>query len=220
MTRAGSSGLADVARQIAGYDPFETAGACSYDKKAAREAIAFFSECLTFTAGEWMGQPFKLEPWQRCLVAHLFGWKRHDGRRRYREAFIYVPRKNGKSELAGGLGNLLAFADDEPGAQVYCAAAAREQARLVFNATKRMVLAEPELARRSHVYSHAITVPATGSVLKVISAEARPDGVPITSGDAPATEASEPSGLVFDDLVVTRASCAQCIEKVRPREPP
>ncbi len=74
--------------------------------------------------------------------------------------------------MAGGLGCLLAFADREPGAQVYCAAADREQARLVFNAARTMVLAEPELARRSRLYVNAIVVEATGSVLKVVSAEA------------------------------------------------
>jgi phage terminase large subunit-like protein len=119
-----------------------------------------------------MGQPFVLQPWQQAIVGNLFGWKRPDGRRRYREAFIYVPRKNGKSELAGGLGCLLTFADGEPAAQVYCAAADREQARLVFNAAKTMVQAEPELEARGRIYTHSIFVEATGSVLKVVSAEA------------------------------------------------
>ncbi|MEE9296976.1 MAG: terminase TerL endonuclease subunit [Phycisphaerae bacterium] len=134
--------------------------------------MEFFEHCLTLTAGEWRGQPFLLQPWQRAIVANLFGWKRPDGTRRYREAFVYVPRKNGKSELAGGLGNFLIFADAEPGAQVYCAAADREQARLVFNAAKTMVQAEPEMTARSKVYTNAIVVEATGSVLKVVSAEA------------------------------------------------
>ncbi len=131
-----------------------------------------FEECLTFTAGEWRGRPFVLQPWQRNIVSTLFGWIRPDGTRRYREAFIYVPRKNGKSELAGGLGNYLIFADGEPGAQVYCAAADREQARLVFNAARTMVQAEPEMLSRARVHTNAIMYEATGSVLKVVSAEA------------------------------------------------
>ena len=161
----------DVYRLIPGCDPFATAGDCTFNNRLAKRAIDFFHECLTFTAGEWMGRPFRLEPWQQAIVGNLFGWKRPDGTRRYREAFIFVPRKNGKSELAGGLGNLLTFADGEPGAQVYCAAADREQARLVFNAARTMVEAEPELARRSHIYTNAIMAPR-GSVLKVVSAEA------------------------------------------------
>jgi phage terminase large subunit-like protein len=157
---------------IPGYDPLASAGDCRFDAAAAQRAIDFFHECLTFTAGEWMGQPFLLQPWQRAIIGNLFGWKRSDGRRRYREAFIFVPRKCGKSELAGGLGNLLTFADGEPAAQVYCAAADREQARLVFNAAKTMVMAEPELSSRGRIYTNAIHVESTGSVLKVISAEA------------------------------------------------
>lgn len=162
----------EIYRMIPGYDPFETAGDCRFDRRAARRAINFFHECLTFTAGEWMSQRFALQPWQQAIVGNLFGWKRPDGRRRYREAFIYVPRKNGKSEMAGGLGCLLTFADGEPAAQVYCAAADREQARLVFNAARTMVAAEDELASRSRTYTNSIVVHETGSVLKVVSAEA------------------------------------------------
>ena len=172
MARAGSSTRDEVYRQIPGYDPFTTAGDCRFDRGAAQRAIDFFRECLTFTAGEWMGQPFRRQPWQQAIVGNIFGWKRPDGTRRYREAFIYVPRKCGKSEMAGGLGNLLTFADGEPAAQVYCAAADREQARLVFNAAKTMVQAEPELAARGRIYTNAIMVESTGSVLKVVSAEA------------------------------------------------
>ncbi len=172
MTRAASSSWDETLAGIPGYDPFAEAKDFTFDEVAARRAIDFFHECLTFTAGEWMGRPFVLQPWQRAIVANLFGWKQKDGRRRYREAFIYVPRKCGKSELAGGLGNLLTFADGEPAAQVYCAAADREQARLVFNAAKRMVQAEPELADRARIYTNAIVVEGTGSVLKVVSAEA------------------------------------------------
>ncbi len=172
MTRAASSNWDETLAGIPGYDPFAAAEGFAFDEEAARRAIDFFHECLTFTAGEWMGRPFVLQPWQRAIVANLFGWKQKDGRRRYREAFIYVPRKCGKSELAGGLGNLLTFADGEPAAQVYCAAADREQARLVFNAAKRMVQAEPELSDRARIYMNAIVVEGTGSVLKVVSAEA------------------------------------------------
>ena len=172
MTKVTTSPRDSVYRKIPGYDPFATADGCRLDRSAAKRAINFFPDCLTFTAGQWRGHPFQLEPWQQAIVGNLFGWKRSDGTRRYREAFIYVPRKCGKSELAGGLGNLLTFADNEPAAQVYCAAADREQARLVFNAAKTMVTAEPELASRSRIYTNSILVEGTGSVLKVVSAEA------------------------------------------------
>ena len=157
---------------IPAYDPAAAAGDCWFDPPAAQRAIQFFEECLTFTAGEWRGRPFRLQPWQAAIVGNLFGWKRPNGLRRYRESLIYVPRKCGKSELAGGLAVLLTFADREPAAHVYCAAADREQARLVFSAARTMVQAEPELQRRARLYVNAITAPDTGSVLKVVSAEA------------------------------------------------
>lgn len=172
MPRAAFSPQDSVYRKIPGYDLFATADGRRLDRSAAKRAINFFRDCLTFTAGEWMGLPFVLQPWQQAIMGNLFGWKRKDGRRRHHEAFIFVPRKCGTSELAGGLGNLLVFSDQEPAAQVYCAAADREQARLVFNATKTMVLAEPELAERCRIYVNAIVVEATGSTLKVVSAEA------------------------------------------------
>ncbi|MBE7508496.1 MAG: terminase [Planctomycetia bacterium] len=82
---------------IPGYDPIATAGDCRFDVLSARLAVDFFTECLTFTAGEWRGAPFTLQPWQSAIVANIFGWKRPDGLRRYREVFIYVPRKCGKA---------------------------------------------------------------------------------------------------------------------------
>src|SRR5262245_6130541 len=157
---------------IPGYDPVATAGGCIFDLDAASRAVEFFEEILTFTIGEWMGRPFVLQPWQQAIVGNVFGWKRKDGRRRFREVFIYVPRKSGKTELAGGLGNLLTFADGEPAAHVYCAAADRDQARLVFNAAKTMVAAEPQLDSRARVLVNSIVVTETSSALKVISAEA------------------------------------------------
>lgn len=157
---------------LPGYDPAATAHEARYDPRSATRAVSFFADCLTFTAGEWKGRPFVLQAWQQAIVANLFGWKRPDGTRRYREAFLYVPRKNGKTELAAGLACLLTFADAEPAAHVYCAAADREQARLVFSAARTMVQQEPELARRGRVYSHAIAVESTASVLRVVSAEA------------------------------------------------
>lgn len=120
-----------------------------------------------------MGRPFELEPWQQAIVGNLFGWQRPDGRRRYEEVFIYVARKNGKSELAAGLGLMLELVDQEPSAQVYCAAGDREQARHVFNAAKAMVYQEPELNSRLRVLQNAIWMQSTNSTFKVVSSDAR-----------------------------------------------
>lgn len=158
---------------IPGYDPARDAAGYRFDAAIADRACAFFGECLTFTAGARMGQRFALEPWQRAIIRAAFGWVHvTTGLRRYREVFIYIPRKNGKTEMAGGLGLLLGFADDEPGAHVYCAAADRDQARMVFNAAKGMVASEPELSNRLRPYQHAIVHEGSRSSLRVVSAVA------------------------------------------------
>jgi len=145
-----------------------------FDRKAAQVAVAFFEKLLVHSKGEWAGQPFVLEEWQREeIIRPLFGWKRRsDGTRRYRMAYIEVPRKNGKSTLAAGIGLLLLYADGEPGAEVYSAAADRDQASIVFDEAKRMVESSGPLARISDVYKRVILVPGTGSVYRVLSADA------------------------------------------------
>src|SRR5438093_2171577 len=142
------------------------------DKEAADRACGFFEDMLVHVKGEWAGQPFVLERWQREIVQNLFGWKRPDGTRRYRIAYIEVPKKNGKSTLVAGIGLYLLTADGEPGGQVYSAAAGRERAAIVFSTAKAMVQARPELAARCETYHRSIVGPRTGSSYEVLSAYA------------------------------------------------
>jgi len=80
----------------------------------AAHAEAFFEQYLRHSKGEWAGQLFVLSPWQRWIVRELFGWIRVDnGTRRYRMAYIEIPRKNGKSTFSAGLALYLALCDDE-----------------------------------------------------------------------------------------------------------
>ncbi len=109
-----------------------------YSKEKANAAIRFISS-LKFTKGEWAGKPFTLQPWQKKFIRELFGYVNKDGTRKYRTAYLEIPRKNGKSELAAAIALFLLFADGEPGAEIYSAAADREQASLVFNAAAAMV---------------------------------------------------------------------------------
>lgn len=118
-----------------------------FDDAAAARAIQFFT-FLRHSKGEWAGQTFVLSPWQEFIVGSLFGWQREDGTRRFRSAYLEVARKSGKSTLLAGLGLLLAFFDDEPGAEVYAAAVKRDQAKICWGEARRMVLASPPLRRR------------------------------------------------------------------------
>jgi phage terminase large subunit-like protein len=139
----------------------------------------FFRTYLHHVKGEWarpdpetgLIPPFELARWQSArIVKPLFGTLRRDGLRRYRTCYCEVPRKNGKSTFAAGIGLYLLFADQEPGAEIYSAAADKDQGRVVFDQAKQMVENEPRLKRQAHVFKDAIEV--RGSVYRVISADA------------------------------------------------
>lgn len=184
----------DRFKLIPGFDPVATAGDCWFDAEAADRAVAFFPAMLTHIEGAMAGQPFELGEWQAAVVGCVFGWKRPDGTRRFREVFLYVPRKNGKSTLCGGIVNLLGFCDDEPGAQLYSAAAEREQAALVFRQAKGMIAQNPELSSISKIYNSmkSIEYPGNG-VYKALSA------------DADTKHGFNTSGCVVDELHAHRS---------------
>lgn len=142
---------------LPGFDPYRDAGDAIFDEAAARRAIDFVELCLTHTKGaNFAGKPFLLVPWQLAIVGNLFGWRRPDGTRRFREVFIFVPRKNGKTELAAAIALAVLFCDDEPGAELYSAAADMDQASIVFNAAKTMMLQDELLARRGEAFARAV----------------------------------------------------------------
>lgn len=122
-----------------------------WDPEAAGHALEFFGRFLRHSKGEWAGCQFELQPWQQFIVGSIFGWKRADGTRRFRLAYIEVPRKNGKSTLSAGVGLYLLVGDGEPGAEVYAAATKKDQARIVWDEAAAMVRRSPGLAKRIRV---------------------------------------------------------------------
>lgn len=144
-----------------------------FDEQRAFRALKFISS-LRHYQGKWAGRPLSLEEWQVKLVAELFGRLRANGLRQYRTAYWEIPRKAGKSTLAAAIALYLLLADGEAGAQVYSAAAEREQASIVFNCAQAMVEASPALLKRCKIIESQkrIVVPATSSVYRAISAEA------------------------------------------------
>ena len=117
-----------------------------YDKEKADRAVRFV-EMLPHTKGEWEGQPFWLLPWQEQIIRDIFGVVKEDGLRQFRTAYIEIPKKMGKSELAAAITLYLLYADNEPSAEVFSAAADRAQASIVYDVAKRMVEMTP--ARRA-----------------------------------------------------------------------
>ena len=144
-----------------------------FDEIAADVAVGFFETTLVHSKGEWAGDPFVLQDWQKNdIVRPIFGWKREDGTRKYRIAYIEIPRKNGKSTMAAGFALCLLTNDGEPGAEVYSAAADREQAAIVFEEAKAMVEASPELSEICDPFKRSIAVPSTRSSYRVLSRDA------------------------------------------------
>jgi phage terminase large subunit-like protein len=119
-----------------------------WDVAAATRALGFFPDVLRLSEGQFDGEPFRLHPSQEFIVGSLFGWKRSDGTRRFRRAYIEMGKGNGKSPLAGGIGLYGMMADREAGAQVFAAAAKMDQARILFNDAVAMVRQSPMLAAR------------------------------------------------------------------------
>ena len=164
----------EILQGIPGYDPFRNSDPFYFDHQSAANAIQFIETCLTHVKGDLAGELFLLEDWQKAIIANLFGWKRKsDDTRRYRECFFFVPRKNGKSLLASAICNLVLFCDGEPGAEIYAAASEREQASLVWNASKQQILNEPTLGKHAKIYMKSIVIPETNSFFKPISADAK-----------------------------------------------
>lgn len=119
-----------------------------YDPEAAQFAFEFFETVLKLSEGQFEGKAFQLDPSQAFIVGSLFGWKREDGSRRFRRAYIEQGKGNGKSPLAGGIGLLGLVADGEAGAQIYAAAAKKEQAGILFADAVKMVKQSPALKKR------------------------------------------------------------------------
>jgi phage terminase large subunit-like protein len=141
-----------------------------WDANAARHALTFFTY-LRHSTGEWSGRRFELQGWQQFIVGSLFGWKRADGLRRFRTAYVEVARKNGKSSLLAGISLLALVADGEPGAHVYAAATTRDQAKIVFSEAERMVAASPALSARITRTVNNLAVLSTSSWFRPLSAD-------------------------------------------------
>jgi phage terminase large subunit-like protein len=119
-----------------------------FDYGAADEAFAYFENVLRLSEGQFEGQKFQLHESQAFIVGSLFGWKRDDGTRRFRRAYIEQGKGNGKSPLAAGIGLKGLASDGEAGAQIYAAAAKREQAGILFADAVKMVKQSPGLSKR------------------------------------------------------------------------
>ena len=146
-----------------------------WDRASSDRAIAFFSEVLRLNSGEFEGQPFILLPWQAFVVGSLFGWKREDGYRRFRRAFVEAGKGCGKTPLAAGIGLYMLCADQEFRAEIYVAAYNQDQAKVMFRDAVAMVQQSPDLSDRLSLSGGQdkdnIAYARTGSFFRPISSE-------------------------------------------------
>ena len=160
-----------------------------YDKAKADRAVKFI-ENLRHTKGKWAGTRFWLLPWQEQLIRDIFGVVKPDGNRQFRTAFVEIPKKNGKSELAAAVALYLLYADNEPSAEVYGAAADRQQASIVFDVANQMVQMTPALMKRSKIMG------ATKRIVNYSNA----GFYQVLSAEVGTKHGLNVSGLVFDEL--------------------
>jgi phage terminase large subunit-like protein len=119
------------------------------------------------------GEPFQLLPWQKFVIGSLYGWLTADGSRRFRSGFIEAGKGSGKTPMVAAL-MLYAFLEDgERAAECYSAAPSRDQSLICFKDAARMVEASPALRKSVEVLEQALFHPASGSVVRPLSAEAR-----------------------------------------------
>ena len=164
----------DCLRKLTDYKPTEfMAEDAHYDKAAADYAVGFI-ECLCHTKGTWAGKPFELIDWQERIIRDIFGILKPNGYRQFNTAYVELPKKQGKSELAAAVALLLCCGDGEERAEVYGCAADRQQASIVFEVAADMVRMCPALSKRVKILAsqkRMVYLP-TNSFYQVLSAEA------------------------------------------------
>ena len=165
-----------------------------FSEERADRAVNFMEGYLRHTKGQFAGQPFLLRDWQKHHIRQIFGRLNDDGSRQVRQVYWEIPKKNGKSQIAAGIALTLLYTDREAAAEIYGAAADRDQASIVFNVAASMVRANRRLAMRSKIIdsSKRIVVPHAGSFYRALSA------------DVPGKHGFNSHGVIFDEIHAQR----------------
>jgi phage terminase large subunit-like protein len=149
---------------------------------------AFAHRYVRHTKGRWAGQPLTFEPWQQEFLDEAFSIDPATGLRIYREVLLGIPRKNGKSTIASAIALYLLTSDGENEPEVYAAAAAKNQAGIVFRQSKRFVEASPGLRDFVRPKQYHMDCPQNGGIFRVLSS------------DAALQHGLNPHGVIVDEL--------------------
>lgn len=139
---------------------------------SSKKAIHFIEHFCSHAKGKLAGEKFQLAQWQKDLLVKFYDTLTPDNQRQYQQVWLELGRKNGKSTLVAALG-LFALLGDGGQAEVISAASTRDQAKIIFDSAKTMVLSSEILSRRCKVLRNEIAVPSTNSIYRVISADAK-----------------------------------------------
>lgn len=163
-----------------------------WDQEAADHVIDF-CETLRHHKGRWAKKPIQLSDWQKFIVGNVFGWKVYSPNlkrwiRKYKTAWIEIPRKNGKSTFAAALALYLLYADGEGGPEIVTLATKRDQAKIVFADACEMARGSPEIMRRVKILKDILRLRnETGTIKPLSSDSKKADGL-------------NPSGAICDEI--------------------
>jgi phage terminase large subunit-like protein len=161
---------------------------CYFDEESGLRVVEFIEGFCKHSVGRFEGEVFLLEQWQRDFIINLFGWKRADGTRRFREAYLEVPKKNGKSTLMSALA--LEGICEEPAAGVYLGAVDREQASIVYDECANMVRASPDLEQHLEIIDSKKRIIFPGRNARIVT----------MSADAPKRDGVNCSRAILDEI--------------------
>ncbi len=143
-----------------------------FDEEKANRPIEFIERFCKQSKGEWIGQPLKLQLFQKAYISALFGFvHKETGFRRFKETLFLVARKNGKSSLLSGIALYMLMADGEGGAEVYSVATKKDQARIVFTEAVNMVRQSPALSKHLKKRKTDLYMPLTFSKFEPLASD-------------------------------------------------
>ena len=159
-----------------------------YNERRAEHALRFITQFCRQSKGVDGGKQIKLLLWQKAMLCTLFGFVDADGNRKYRELFLVVARKCGKTTLASAIGLYLLYADAENGPEMYSVATKKDQAKLSWDEAKKMIRKSPALSKRARTLVGEIITDFNEGKFK-----------PLAS-DSNTLDGLNPSGCIMDEV--------------------
>lgn len=142
-----------------------------FDESKGKRPIEFIERFLKQSKGKWNGKSLKLELFQKAMIEAAFGFVDENGKRKYRKVIFFVARKNGKSVLDSAIATYMLVADHEGGAEVYSVATKKDQSKIVWEESKKMIRKSPELAKRIRCLVGGIYYDKTDSYYRALASD-------------------------------------------------